>query len=236
MKFLIQTIENQVKHDFSFTLLESIRYQNWYNGDNYMSYLYTNDTGFVALKHDNLVPVGSNEFVISFIKANYNLNPKPKNIPFPLLDKRFTKRHIFDGCEKDIQGTKFVKSNEKIKSFTEITDTAPKGLYQISEIIEIESEWRAFVFKNKLVGLQNYSGNFAMFPDVNAIEGMIDEYKEFSPVAYTLDVGINLKDGTFVIEVHDFFSCGLYGFSDHKIYPFMLSQWFFSYILHNKIK
>ena len=54
---------------------------------------------------------------------------------------------------------------------------------------------------------------------------MIKNYTT-SPKAYTLDIGVNKKDGTFVIEVHNFFSCGLYGFSDHKLLPLMfISGW-----------
>ena len=34
MDFLIQTIKGKVTHDFSFTLLEAIQYQNWYNNNN----------------------------------------------------------------------------------------------------------------------------------------------------------------------------------------------------------
>ena len=100
-------------------------------------------------------------------------------------------------------------------------------IYQFSQVILIDSEWRAFVYKGKLVGLQNYCGEFTLFPDVEKIKEMIKAYKS-APIAYTLDVGIN-ANGTFVIEVHDFFSCGLYGFSDSSL-PFMFSQWFHQYI------
>ena len=99
-----------------------------------------------------------------------------------------------------------------------------KGNYQISELIDIDSEWRCFVYNNELVGLQNYIGDFTLFPSIDAIKHMIKEYIS-SPVAYTLDVGVN-KDNTFVIEVHDFFSCGLYGFFNHKVLPFMFRDWF----------
>lgn len=30
MKFLIQTIDNKMIHDFSFTLIEAIRYRKWF--------------------------------------------------------------------------------------------------------------------------------------------------------------------------------------------------------------
>jgi hypothetical protein len=72
-----------------------------------------------------------------------------------------------------------------------------------------------------------------MFPDVQKINTeMIPAYKS-APVAYTLDIGIirRLSDfDTVVIECHDFFSCGLYGFADHKVYPHMLHRWFNDYL------
>ena len=122
----------------------------------------------------------------------------------------------------------FVKSNEKIKGYKDIVEPqgkCPSGDFIVSEEIEIESEWRAFVHKNKLVGLQNYLGDFTMFPDTNIISEMIKTYVDCPP-AYTLDVGINKQNGTFIIEVHAFFSCGLYGFNDYNILPKMLIQTF----------
>ena len=137
-----------------------------------------------------------------------------------------------------VHGKWFVKSATKIKGFAEILKIddnfswgIPPDYYQMSEFIDIDSEWRAFVYQRQLVGLQNYSGNFRKFPDVHAILQMITSYKS-APVAYTLDVGVNDYD-TFIIEVHDFFSCGLYGFAEHKIYPYMLYRWFHEYLTKN---
>jgi hypothetical protein len=58
---------------------------------------------------------------------------------------------------------------------------------------------------------------------------MIKAYSKEAPVAYTLDVGVNKKH-TFIIEAHDFFSCGLYGFADLKLLPLMFYRWFRDYI------
>ena len=58
-----------------------------------------------------------------------------------------------------------------------------------------------------------------------------------APVAYTLDIGVKWKEGgneTFVIECHDFYSCGLYGFSDLNKLPFMFNRWHLEHI--NKAK
>lgn len=176
------------------------------------------------------------EFVSKYLQDNYNIVLKPINIPEELLDVKFTGRCVFNGTEKDIVNgeKKFVKSNDKIKSFAEITDNAPIGNYQISDLINIKSEWRAFVFKNKLVGLQNYSGDFTVFPSIEKINNMIAEYKT-QPIAFTLDVAIKEDNNiTVIIECHNFFSCGLYGFADHKILPFMFSQSFYEYLRNNK--
>ena len=72
---------------------------------------------------------------------------------------------------------------------------------------------------------------FTLFPDVRRIKDMINTYTLYnqSPIAYTLDIGINDK-GTFIIEIHDFFSCGLYGFANHSKLPFMFYRWFHEYI------
>ena len=229
MRFLIQTFNKKVLHDFSFTLIESCRYQNWKNNDNAIKVRLTDGKMYA-----NYVPIGSVEFVSEYLLKYYGVVPKPINIPSDLLHERFTGRRVFNGTEKDILGDKFVKSNDKIKSFTEICNSAPIGNYQISDIIEIKSEWRAFVYNGNLVGLQNYSGDFRLFPNVETIGDMIKAYNS-QPIAYTLDVAI-VGDKTVIIEVHDFFSCGLYGFANHNILPFMFSRWFYSFVRNNKIK
>ena len=221
MKFLIQTINNKVVHDFSFTLIKSCEYQNWLN--NPIKYRLTNEKIY-----PNYIPIGSVEFVLNYISTYYNIEIKPKNVPEELMDTYFTNRNIINGTEKDIIGEKFVKSNDKIKLFTEICTSAPVGNYQISDIINIDSEWRCFVYNGKLVGLQNYSGDFTKFPNVEKILKMILSYTKCSP-AYTLDVGV-CGDNTVIIEVHDFFSCGLYGFADYRILPFMFSRTFKSLV------
>lgn len=230
MKFLIQTISGKIRHDFTFTLIKAIEYQNWTK--NSMDFELAEKSEYII---DGFIPIGSVEFVLKYLfKYNYKI-PQPKNVPEKLFP--FAKRNIFNGCELDINPEKhFFKSNDKIKGFStnkyvllnSKDKEIPIGGYQISDFIEIESEWRAFIYQKKLVGLQNYLGDFTLFPDVNKINEMINTYDD-APIAYTLDVGINKNKETFVIEVHDFFSCGLYGFEDLKILPFMFSRWFYEF-------
>jgi hypothetical protein len=45
-------------------------------------------------------------------------------------------------------------------------------------------------------------------------------------------VGIN-NTGTFVIECHDFFSCGLYGFAENRFLPYMFANAFYDIVNKN---
>lgn len=238
MKFLIQKIDGKITHDFSLTLLESIRFQKWLDSKNKITikYLNTNINETIIFKsiHKKYIPIGSVEFVTTFLQYFYNKIPMPINIPTELFN--FTYRNIFNGTEKDIKNIKgkwFIKNNDKIKDFSEIIDInentyLKEGNYQFSQFIQIQSEWRVFIYKGKLVGLQNYSGDFTKFPNVDTIKGMVLAYKN-APISYTLDIGVT-DYSTFVIECHDFFSCGLYGFNDYTILPFMFSKWFYEYL------
>ena len=247
MKFLIQKIDGEIRHDFSFTLLESVKFNNWIHHNNDMKVRFVNTFNIIEPNdiypmqfksfHKNYVPVGSVEFVNDYLMHFYNITLKPINVPENLF--LYTNRHIFNGTEKDLKGhgKSFVKSNDGIKKFAEIIEDdyeLPMGNYQISEIISIDSEWRAFVYQNKLVGLENYSGDFTIFPNVYVIKSIIAEYKS-APVAYTLDVGINNKGATFVIEVHPFISCGLYSFKNLAILPQMFYKCFKEYLIKNKL-
>jgi len=243
MKFLIQTEDEKPIHDFTRELVESCKYNTWLSN----SFQYTIDiidwgTGDNQFDFDDedkdFIPIGSVEFVTAFLKRFHNLEPKPWNIPESLLSEKFTKRKVINGTKEDVKGHKFVKSNDKIKGFTELKDFGlknklPEGNYQISDEINIDSEYRCFIYRGELVGLKHYSGDFTLFPDMGQIFAMIKEFKD-APIAYTLDVGINNefppKSETFVIEVHDFFSCGLYGFNDYRILLHMFAKWFYEYI------
>ena len=250
MKFLIQKINGEIRHDFVYVLMESIRFRNWLQNAEKIKYRFfdTTEDGvdfkFKPL-HRHYVPVGTVEFVSSFINHFYGLTPKPMNVPWELrVYPLFSKRRITDCTDVEVMTLKntvklFVKSNDKIKGYSEIIDTSkefqvPAGNYQISDYLTgIESEWRAFVYNDILVGLQNYCGEFTLFPNPETIKNMIKAFKS-APIAYTLDVGVRNVDyyqkETIIIEAHDFFSCGLYGFSNLAIYPQMLHRWFWQYI------
>jgi hypothetical protein len=244
MKFLIQKINGEIVYDFAFTLLESIRYNNWIHDGDDIKVKFLNT--FRADDKDELlpfefksfyyrqkyVPIGSVEFVNAFLRHFYGISLKPINVPGELFP--YANRTIFNGTEKNLKGKMFVKSNDYIKGTCGIWNEGeggglPEGNYQFSDVIHIDSEWRAFVYNKKLVGLQNYSGEFTMFPNIWRISDMIIAYKS-APIAYTLDIGVFNVCDTFVIECHPMASVGLYGMSDHKILPHMFYRCFWELV------
>lgn len=221
MKFLVQTNElGQLNLDFCWHIERAVEYLKSFRNQNH-EIKYTHKELF-----PNYIPIGSIEFVLEYIKTYYGGTILPKNVPECLMRHEFTKRHIFNGTEKDIKGLKFIKSNDVFKGITVITTKAEKGNYQISDVIDIHSEYRVFVFNGNIESIKHYSGYLNYLYNYDTIKKMVDVYEENNaPVAYTLDVGVTSRDETVIIEVHDFFSVGLYGWDDYNKIPFMFSQW-----------
>jgi hypothetical protein len=251
MEFLIQTGNNPeqpIEHDFSFTLLKAIEYRKWrvtHTLEDDIKYEFITHWDFenkfygrfaegMPYQYKNYCPIGSVEFVLNFYKLVWRIeNIKPINVPECLFG--FAGRTIYNIDNKDItkyDGLNYIKSNDIIKfeenGVYEENDLSklPNGNYQISKIIDdIDVEYRVFVLNNEVLGIQHYGGDFRRFPDdkeLDDIDTMVLTYKNNGnpPPAYTLDV-FGDNRGFHVMEVHDFFSCGLYGFADLDKLPIM---------------
>lgn len=229
-KFLIQTTNGLPDHDFSFHLIQAIKNQNWL----YQDTLYEYQLSESIEEYPNYIPVGSLEFVFQYLEHHYRLNKaliKPINIPVSLRGKEFTGRLINILNKKDIPscmpGYIFVKSNTQYKAFTDAiqnVDNIPDDEFMVSELIKMDSEWRAFVQNGQLLDIKHYSGDFKVFPDINGVKKMIQNYQD-APLSYTLDIAMS-NGKCVVVEVHPFVSCGLYGFDNYKYLPSMMIQGF----------
>lgn len=181
-------------------------------------------------------PVGSVEFVEQYYKTHFNIDLKPINIPNSL--KSFTGREVIElrlplPHKDDESYYVFVKSTSKTKwkgngpyKKSELSDSTifPDDIYQVSQIVNIVAEFRCFVYESKIVDVRRYLGDIWTYPDKTTIEAIIEAFKD-APTAYTLDIAVIQNSlgekRTVVIEVHDFYSCGLYGFRDLDKLPFM---------------
>ena len=224
--------------DFCFEAIQAINYQNWFHGNVYDFVLAEE----IRDEHKECIPIGSVEFVTNHMKKFHNISDiNPLNIPDILFP--FAKREIMRVSRDNLwpviysHDRLFVKADDQIKGYADIC--TPKSnipfsnRYLVSEVIGINTEWRCFVRNGKLLDMKCYSGEFNIFPDVAEINKMISAYTE-APPAYTIDVGVNTKGETVIIECHNFFSCGLYGFSDYRYLLDMFLKAYHWQINHSK--
>lgn len=185
------------------------------------------------------VPIGSVEFVSEWLRQMDADIPKPLNIPEELWS--FVKRKVMLDKPINHTGTSFsmyVKSVDEIKSKVNgeyLLDGAFQGdtVYFMTEMVEpVVSEWRVFVYDRQILGIRCYSGDEWVLPKRDYIEDIV---KVYDKRCYTLDVmvyekqsnepWVNICKGvnhvTDIVELHDFFACGLYGFEDLKNLPKM---------------
>lgn len=233
MDYYVQVDEKGIPStDVGFKLIEACKYQNWYNGKEEHS---------IKLVHNvensnNKIYVGS----IDFVEKALGKMIKPINIPTELNDFEFLHRKIFYGQKSDLRdfmksnkvSSVFVKSNEKCKAFNsmiidinEIESYLNDDYdYMFSTTIDnIQAEWRVFVHNNMIRDAKIYMGEWQdnKYIPADFIKKSILTYKN-SPKSYTIDIGVTENKEPFIIEVHNFVSCGLYGFDDYKILPQMV--------------
>jgi len=222
--------------DFGFELIQAIKYQNWFRRENLHEFVLVSKDDDI---YKDYIPIGSVEFVTGHMKKYHGVEAvKPLNIPEELYP--FAKRMVTRVERSEIwkllfkYENLFIKDDDKIKGFSDICNchtNLPVCNYLVSELINIKSEWRCFVRNGELLDIKCYSGEFDVLPDIAEIKRMIEAYKS-APPSYTIDVAITDDNQTVIIECHNFFSCGLYGFNDYrymidmfiKAYNWQLSQ------------
>lgn len=238
--FLIQKENDGIPTtDLGFETIDAVKYHKWLHpGTSDIEYDYILIT-FNELKtyaKDGFIPVGSIEFCEEFFHLYGNIHPKAINIPKELMTDEFLGRNVqrikIGNMENKIQfdSPKFVKNALKIKGYSDITDIIDPFTiigeretyldkdryfkeYLVSDIIDISAEFRCFVYNGNLLDIRRYSGFDALSvnPDVKKIKNMISAYTA-APQAYTMDVAVTKDKKTVLIECHNFWAVGLYGF------------------------
>lgn len=190
---------------------------------------------------DKYKPNLKTDIIIGSVEAtNYFFNLCGSKIPsylgYPNELKKYLGRTVFSTQVKDLSllfpyfikpkddvklftGT-LVENEKQLKIFKEQYPVTSETKLFLSSPVKFISEYRCFVHKGVLKGIQWYSGDFKIFPDVSIIENMIKDFKN-APVSYTIDVGvINDTDkylrshlNTLLVEINDMWAIGSYGFS-----------------------
>ena len=169
-------------------------------------------------EYEDAIPLGTIEFVNTYFAIFHNTEMKPIEIPQCLRHEYFLKRKYDIVNYEDIpeDGRWFIKDASKLKSFQCIgnknnVENIEGHKYQVSEIIDIKSEYRVYFIDGKLYSIANYNGDPCLLPDIELIQNANMKYsldKDY-PSSYTMDVAVTGK-GTCIIECHVLFSCGLY--------------------------
>lgn len=194
------------------------------------------------------IPIGSINFVSTWLKVFYNIDKEnPIEIPPVLRTDEFLKRKysIVTADKLPRTGRYFIKDVSKLKEFTysgdleyflfdEMFEPAkspydyslrinPDHLFQVSEIVNILSEYRVYIIDGKIENIANYNGDVTLFPDVELIKKANDLYSTQPdyPKSYSMDLMITPR-GTAITEIHNYTSLGHYStlFGDNLLYAY----------------
>lgn len=204
---------------------------------------------FAGKNLSTVIPVGSLDFVREFLRINYAI-PKmwPIEVPNELRQPHLLNREyqLLDYRDvEELTGKKFIKYASELKVFSYWDDipTLVKnnylqpGLYVVSELVDMVAEYRVFVHRDKIVGIQFYDGNplkLVSSDNLKRVQEMVLRYSANNnrPQSYTLDIGI-LKNGKVsIIEIHPWCSVGLYGCTGGFL-PDAYADGFKWYVKHN---
>lgn len=186
-------------------------------------------------EYEDAIPIGNIPFIDAWLKIFKGIdNQNPIEIPPILRTEEFLKRKygIFKKEDIPTHGRYFIKDASQLKVFSfegelefffydgiwdkkEEGDNAlhldPTHLYQVSEIVNILSEYRVYIIGGEIQAIEHYNGNPTILPDVDLIKkaNLLYSSQKDYPKSYSLDVMVTPR-GTSIIEIHNFTSLGLY--------------------------
>jgi len=97
---------------------------------------------------------------------------------------------------------------------------------------KIISEWRLYVYNDKLIDARNYSGEFIVSPNYEYAMTVIANNKRDFPCAYTIDIAVLDNNENTVVEYNDMWAIGNYGIPN-DIYLKLLKERYFEIITWN---
>lgn len=183
------------------------------------------------------IPIGDIDFVTTCLNKVWGIEKEnPIEVPEYLRTDEFLKRDykLVTWNKIPRSGKFFLKDVSLLKKFGDIVDATyididelfnyvPKNeldstlvldkshLFQISTPYYIQSEYRVYVLGGEIEHISCYNGDCTVLPDIELIKKAVNliNYNEKWLRSYTIDVMVG-KQGTAIIEVHNFASVGLY--------------------------
>ena len=202
------------------------------------------------IDYTEYIPLGTIQFTQDYFKIFHNIEKlNPIEIPKILRNKYFLNREYKIVSGKDIPktGNYFIKDVNDLKQFT-YCGTLPidktiypeinidnKKLYQLSEIIDIISEYRVVFIDGELYSITNYDGDVTVYPDIELLQkaNQIYQLQPDCPKSYSLDVAITKQGLTSILEIHILFSTGIYTTVNGSNYLYGLRDAYYYTLNHN---
>jgi len=251
MKFILQKESEKVDID------TRILQDELNNQKSFHSYTYGKITDFDSgsIKNNefnNTIPVGDLNFVSAFLNKHHGImQMNPIEVPDVLRKDEFLKRKYSIIEKKNLPktGYYFTKYVSQLKVFSytgrietlhyEDTGKEPflkEGLYQLSESVDMVSEYRCFVHNDKLISINYYDGDCTVFPDTDLLKRAILMYQldPDRPEAYSIDLAVIRDRGTAILEIHPWVSVGLYSYIFGSNLPYCYRDGFLWYVEKNK--
>ena len=100
-------------------------------------------------------------------------------------------------------------------------------LYQVSEIVNVLSEYRAYIISGQLDNICQFTGDPYETPDMELLKEAIESYnaQPDCPKSYSIDLMVTPR-GTAITEVHTYMCLGLYNVNwDEKLLYAYRDSW-----------
>lgn len=104
-----------------------------------------------------------------------------------------------------------------VKIIVLLTAMMERNSNSFSKKIPINSEFRIFVLNGEIVGIKRYLSDINSKVDTKYCEKIEKIYSKYNK-AFILDIAVSIENKTekiFATELHDFFSCELYGWDNY---------------------
>ncbi|PSV00716.1 ATP-grasp domain-containing protein [Photobacterium kishitanii] len=209
-----------------------------------LDYTYINEKSLTTPPSNLRLFVGSVEGTQMVLSSMNKVLPVPDYYPEALtkyLGSRSVKRTTINEVFATIAAGKstFVKPVYDWKSFTGFVADESVGYgtlskfsirkpVWISEIVNFQYEFRAYVSKNELLAVCQYTGEMDMTPNFDIILSAIKKLKDsgYPYDTYAFDWGYTTAGEFILVEMNGAFSIGKYcGITDKQYYTFLNNGW-----------
>lgn len=198
--------------DLELELVKSKKYYDWLNegkDENLQTHIFFDSSG---------IPVGTIEFVESILGPQ-----KPLDIS-PWIHREH--REFEDVCPARGYVKSMTKLKDPLNGIWEAGESHPGKWFWTEEIKGVTGEYRVFLGRNgEILDVRNYVG-WKNWPSAESLIVLAGNIFDCYDRPLSFDVMLTKTDDIHLLEIHDYFALGLYGFSDPAKLPFLINDWY----------